>query len=229
MGGLIFTQGQLGTLESLIGYPIKRACTPPLTLDDLKKKYRNDDEELPSLWSPKIFGGRFAEIKSETITPKEQAVLDKLSLIDLISFVKIKNISIDIANKYFPQSYVRPNYIDVGVYDYWLGNDGHNDAMRHAYWNALMTKKYGVDFARDFTTAHEGQPGNPQVRETMDLYNNEVGRNIAVNNPDTSEEELAKLVKNSVDRGDMLVVDQHGKLTWSNKVTPGKHGFSGLK
>lgn len=37
-------------------------------------------------------------------------------------------------------------------------------------------------------------PGNETAREAIDLYNNEVGRKIAVANPDASREEFADLV-----------------------------------
>lgn len=104
------------------------------------------------------------------------------------------------------------------------GNDGHNDAFRHAYWNALMTRSYGADFAKKFATAHEQLLGNPPARESMDLYNNEQGRSIALSNISASESELATLVRRVVLRGDLMVIDRRGVLRWSDEVALGMHG-----
>ena len=66
-----------------------------------------------------------------------------------------------------------------------------------------MTQRFGEQWTRDFTTAHERLPNNPATAEAMDLYNNQIGRQIAVNNPDASPEQLADLVE---------------QLVWSNAV-----------
>jgi hypothetical protein len=60
----------------------------------------------------------------------------------------------------------------------------------------------------------------------MDLYNNEVGRKIATDNPKASVDELAKLVRKAVDDGKLIVVDRAGKLAWSNTVTVWDHGLA---
>jgi len=104
-------------------------------------------------------------------------------------------------------------------------NDNHNDAFRHAYWNALMTSHIGEEFAAKYGTAHEGLPDNQAVREAMDLFNNGVGRRIAAENPHASDEELADLVQQAVNDGDMVVVDQNGNLAWSNQVAQGQCGM----
>jgi hypothetical protein len=103
-------------------------------------------------------------------------------------------------------------------------NDGHQDAFRHAYWNALMVREFGPRFAENFASAHEGAPGNPADREAMDLFNNEVGRNIAVDNPHADAQQLATLVREAVDRGDMVVIDKNGELVYSNEIAYGQHG-----
>lgn len=52
----------------------------------------------------------------------------------------------------------------------------NGDAFRHAYWNAIMVRVVGAIFAEKFATAHEADStGNDKV---MDLWNNELGRNI---------------------------------------------------
>ena len=103
-------------------------------------------------------------------------------------------------------------------------DDSHNDAFRHAYWNALLTTDIAKDFASEYTTSHEGIPGNPASREAMDLYNNEVGRRIAANNPGASHEELAGLIEQAIYDGELLVIDGDGNLAWSNEVPEGQCG-----
>lgn len=102
--------------------------------------------------------------------------------------------------------------------------DGQGDAVRHAYWNALMTDKYGEDFAKSFATAHEGI-GGPANREAMDLYNNNIGRQIALENPGASADELRSKVEAAVNDGKMIVVSAANpqappQITWSNQVAP---------
>ena len=103
-------------------------------------------------------------------------------------------------------------------------NDDHNDAFRHAYWNALMTRNIGEDFAHDYGYAHERVPGNTPNREAMDLYNNTVGQRIAAFNPFASEEELAGLVEAAVRNGEMVVLDSSGNLVPSDMVGPTETG-----
>ncbi|GFG71589.1 DUF4226 domain-containing protein [Mycolicibacter senuensis] len=103
--------------------------------------------------------------------------------------------------------------------------DNHTDAFRHTYWNALMTQRFGENWTRDFATAHERLPNNPATAEAMDLYNNEVGREIAAANPRATPAQLADLVQQAVERGDTVVIAPGGdKLAWSNTVAWGEAG-----
>lgn len=121
------------------------------------------------------------------------------------------------ANQYYPQTDAVGKLIKGG-------EDGHNDAFRHTYWNALMTKQFGKDFAEAFATAHEGVPGNPADKEAMDLYNNAQGRRIAHLNPDKTDEELADLVNLAIQQGETVVIDGSGDLKFSNQVAVGDTG-----
>jgi len=59
--------------------------------------------------------------------------------------------------------------------------NGKGDALRHAYWNALSTKRIGAALTYQLTTAHENRPISylyHQKEKLMDLYNNEIGRNL---------------------------------------------------
>jgi hypothetical protein len=108
----------------------------------------------------------------------------------------------------------------------WQGNDGHRDAFRHAYWSARLTQEYGTDWARAFTTAHEGLPGNVANREAMDLYNNSVGIEIGAANRNATPKELAQLIEQAVSQGKTVVMQSDGKLQWSDRVRVGEHGLS---
>ena len=60
----------------------------------------------------------------------------------------------------------------------------------------------------------------------MDLYNNEVGRKIAVDNPQASPAQLADLVDRALRAGDLVVIAPSGHLAWSNQVAVGQHGVT---
>jgi hypothetical protein len=97
-------------------------------------------------------------------------------------------------------------------------HDNNADAFRHAYANALLTQRFGPEFAAAYATAHERIPDNPSAVEAMDLYNNERGRLIGQLLPDASHEELADRVEQAVRDGRMVVVSQDGQgLSWSDQ------------
>jgi hypothetical protein len=145
-----------------------------------------------------------------SITEREGEMLDDLSLGEKSDFSDIKEDAFAAAD----ERYSSPDR-----------NDDHNDAFRHAYWNALMASRFGGDWAEDYGTAHEQRPGNEASREAMDLYNNEVGRRIASENPDASSEELANLVEQAVRNGEMVVVGPDGEsLVYSDQIAPGETG-----
>ncbi|MGH3873880.1 MAG: DUF6973 domain-containing protein [Pseudonocardiaceae bacterium] len=102
--------------------------------------------------------------------------------------------------------------------------DGHADAFRHAYWNALLTRRFDEDWTSDFTTAHERKPDNRPHEEAMDLHNNEVGRRIARENPHAGPDELAPIVEQAVRDGETVVIDRNGDLGYSDRVPIGETG-----
>ena len=59
-------------------------------------------------------------------------------------------------------------------------HDSDADAYRHALWNYLMTQKLGPDAAKRFGDAHEVTVPNPDSERLMDLFNNNVGRGLAL-------------------------------------------------
>lgn len=180
------------------------------TPEEILEKYQVSDAETtewPGDWDPLRF-----VTDQRTVTEKEAELLNGLGPFELNDFKNIHDDAFTVADERFPSS---------------DRNDDHNDAFRHAYWNALMTREFGVDWAEDYATAHEQLPGNPGPREAMDLYNNEVGRNIAAANPDASPEELADLVEEAVRNGDTVVVGEDLLPHPSNEVEPGQTGDAG--
>ncbi|TGN33105.1 hypothetical protein [Lysinibacillus sp. S2017] len=82
-------------------------------------------------------------------------------------------------------------------------HNGNGDAYRHILWNTLMRNYTTKAYAESFATAHEeGSSGQPALEKQMDLFNNEVGRNITFNGTNL-EGELNALsaVKSAVDGG----------------------------
>ena len=151
-------------------------------------------------------------VEQRPITRGEARLLDDIGLLGQKDFLDLRNAAYDTAEQRFPGQ---------------GAEDGHQDAFRHAYWNALMVQRFGLDWAARMGTAHERLPGNPADREAMDLYNNEVGRRIAEQHPDASPEELADLVEQAVRRGDMVVIDAGGELAYSDQVPAGVTGTAG--
>lgn len=99
------------------------------------------------------------------------------------------------------------------------GLDQQEDAFRHAYWNALMTHEHSAADAKMLSNAHEmHKDGTPLAdkQESMDLYNNEVGRRIAEEHSDANREELKDLLKEAVEDGEMVCIDESGNLRPSN-------------
>jgi hypothetical protein len=95
------------------------------------------------------------------------------------------------------------------------------NAFQHAYGSALLARRFGDDFARDFATAHERWRGNPGPNEAMDLYNNELGRRIARENPGLTDEQLADRVEAAVRSGGGVVVDATGAVRYADEVPAG--------
>lgn len=183
---------------------------PRKKLEDILREYQVKDDRMLPKWLLDTIGGVLGdEVKGDAnLTVGEYRVLAELAAtqgpLAVKDFFDIKQAAIDEASRRFPP----PD-----------GNtsDNHTDAFRHTYWNALMTQRFGEEWTRKFATAHERRPGDPAPREAMDLYNNEIGRQIGMANPKASPEELAAQVESAVRGGNTVIVSQDGAgLTWSN-------------
>jgi hypothetical protein len=179
-------------------------------------------------WEPnggllKDMGALFTDPMRMTAT--EGQLLDQRSALDIVGMNNIKDDAWNAAIERFPAPQdKRSNFPTEERFQSWASNDGHRDAFRHAYWNALMTQRLGEDFSERFTTAHEGSPNNRSDREAMDLYNNEVGRLIGAENPTASPREIADLVEQALNNGELIVIGANGELAWSDQVAYGEHG-----
>lgn len=163
----------------------------------------------------------------ERVTAAEARILDGMSEIELADMALIRQNADAAAERLFTSpADQRGNFADEIQFEAWANNDGHRDAFRHAYWNALLTNRFGAEFAETFATAHEGTPGNRADREAMDLYNNEAGRRIAGEHPGASAAELAGLIEDALQNGELIVIGSSGDLAWSNQVAYGEHGFA---
>jgi hypothetical protein len=105
-----------------------------------------------------------------------------------------------------------------------FGRNGWNDcsdAFRHTYWNALMTKSYGVLSAILFGTAHECVSGQPNLENNMDLHNNSLGRDVAMNNISMNNSELANQIMTSLLNGDLKIISnlhESGRVTLNSSL-----------
>jgi hypothetical protein len=104
-----------------------------------------------------------------------------------------------------------------GIYGKPKDNAPYN-AFLHSFWSALMTARFGEDFAEKYGNAHETPRGNPKGSEFMDLHNNEVGRNIASKilsdnryyfaiDPDAIDSVLSVAVVDALENGELYIWD----------------------
>ena len=204
---------------------------PRPNLDTVRTQYQVPDDEL-IMYRPRALGAvevPFTEGYAVEITQTEGALLDRLTrdrgLLGLRDFQGHMRDAFSQAEARYPNNPL-PSGIPAELERAWQGNDGHRDAFRHTYWSARLTQEYGADWARAFTTAHEGRPGNEANREAMDLYNNSVGIEIGAANPNATPEEIANMVQRSVTDRKSVVMQSDGDLQWSDRVPVGQHGMS---
>ena len=160
-------------------------------------------------WLNELTGEHLPIPNREEVTEAEAQMLDDLLLSQGPGAV------LDVMDLRQDALHVAETRYDEGL------TDGHGDAFRHAYWNALMTQRFGEEWVSDFATAHERGPTSHPVPVAMDLYNNEVGRQIALEHPDASPEQLADIVQQAVTDGDMVVIDENDTLWQSDQLDPG--------
>ncbi len=86
-----------------------------------------------------------------------------------------------------------------------FGRNGLNDksdAFRHAYFQAINTGSVGATITKLFSDAHESEvPTILVLEKDMDLFNNQVGINYAVDNPSTTS--LSLPIMDALIRGEL--------------------------
>jgi WXG100 family type VII secretion target len=149
----------------------------------------NETVVVPPQWLADLFG-----LQQRTITAAEGALLDEIGLLGQYNLYQIQQEAFDVSAAWSQNQGLE---------------DGPGDAFRHAYWTALMTREFGEDWARRFSDAHEAlpPPGNVKTKAFMDLWNNNIGIEIAAQNPNASKEELAILIGEAMKSGRMVVID----------------------
>jgi hypothetical protein len=201
--------------------PEGTAGAGPRSTDAILRDYQVREDTMTE-WSPQWVGwltNQLGITEPKTMTQTEADLLDQLQdnrgIVGLNTFKGTRDDAYAVSETMFQEN------DEAGLPG---AEDGHQDAFRHIYWNVLMSRRIGEDFATSFGTAHEGVPGNPADREAMDLYNNELGRRIARENPDATEEELQQIIMESIRNGEAVVINRSGELVFSNEANVGETG-----
>jgi WXG100 family type VII secretion target len=98
--------------------------------------------KVPDEWIANLFG-----LQRRSVTMTEKRMMDEIGLFGDKKLYDIQKESYEMAEKF------------AGTNGQ---EDGLGDAYRHAYWNALMTREFGPDWAKRYSDAHENLPGNPK-------------------------------------------------------------------
>lgn len=120
-----------------------------------------------------------------------------------------------IANGVFANNYTDSNYQSILS----VIRGGNGDAFRHTIWNFGMTIDVGSEFTKKWSDAHEyGDSGAVKNEQTMDLYNNNIGIQLGIANPNTRlHSTFVSISKNSVRNGKCLILVK-SNFNWSNSV-----------
>lgn len=94
----------------------------------------------------------------------ELLLFDNLSRLKQLRYLNNASTAISLAEYLYPENTL------IG---------GCGDAFRHSYFSGLNVGSLGFETAKALGDAHEVNPGNQTNDRLMDLYNNELGRNLA--------------------------------------------------
>jgi hypothetical protein len=197
-----------------------------MTAAEIRQNYQVKEDKVVEDWVPSVGPIPLLFLDGHKITRTEADLLDDLELGMLYWFKSIAEDAFKQAITWIPGPPSIPAYVPADRENEWKGNDGHRDAFRHCYWNVRLADVFGQKWAKTYCTAHEALPDNSASREAMDLYNNEVGRQIQKDNPDLPALGYQTLVKRAIDGGKLVVIDHAGDLQWSTDVGLWDHGLS---
>jgi RHS repeat-associated protein len=107
------------------------------------------------------------------------------------------------------------------------GKGTERNAVRHTLWQALVSQAYGYSIAKMAADAHESNPNALQSRpknltfnnledadQFVDLMNNIIGRQIGMDNPNATPNELAGKVLDRFASDGLWVVNNTGPKTF---------------
>jgi murein DD-endopeptidase MepM/ murein hydrolase activator NlpD len=97
-------------------------------------------------------------------------------------------------------------------------NTTKQDMFRHGYWSALLVDLIGVTNAEKVTTTYEDEtPNNNGLSREMDIFNNKVGRELAIGKIFKSEQQCGDMIVGAINEGKFKkIVD--GKLVPSGEL-----------
>jgi RHS repeat-associated protein len=101
------------------------------------------------------------------------------------------------------------------------GEGTQGNAIRHTLWQSIITKEFGTEHAKRIGNAHENNPKTDLTQrefttmedadQTVDLLNNEIGRNIAEQNTGATNVELATAVMDEYKNNGLWTVSGNKK------------------
>lgn len=145
----------------------------------------------------------FEQDYKDRMTAAEIAIFENLSRVQQLSYLLNAKNAISKSQELYPDTL----------------HNGIGDAFRHAYWNALNVIDLGLVITQQLTTAHEDRLpsyafGNMETQ--MDLFNNEIGRNIGLQIGDGSFMSVEDAVVQAVNNGNLRHLNN---LNQSNQAT----------
>jgi hypothetical protein len=93
---------------------------------------------------------------------EELQIFDNMTRLQQLQYLTNAKYALDEAQSLYPTSI----------------HNGNGDAFRHALFSALNAKVLGVALAKQLGDAHELKPGSPVLENQMDLFNNQIGRDV---------------------------------------------------
>jgi len=102
----------------------------------------------------------------------------------------------------------------------WFGANKRNDksdAFRHAYFNALNAQRVNPMFVASLGLSHESEvPEHLSLEVDMDLFNNERGILIGLDNATLTESELSIRIHNYLLEGNLVYLSPLDQVVFPN-------------
>ncbi|MFD0837257.1 DUF6973 domain-containing protein [Mariniflexile aquimaris] len=167
-----------------------------------------DNHEAENILGDNAIIQAFEQDYRNQMSQDELSLFDTLSRADQLKYLWSAKQAIDKTNELFSIPCERYN--------------GKGDAFRHAYWNALSTQRLGAGMTSLLTTRHENKPSiysyNWKENE-MDLFNNQVGRDIASG----GSLDLVNDIQTALNNGELHYInyqDLNCRATYSSQIIP---------